>query len=179
MIKKILIGLLLIAGIFTVVVSMQPSDFRITRSVTVAAVPQVVFEQVDNLTNWRLWSPWEKIDPTAKKSFDGPPNGVGAMMSWAGNYEVGEGRMTITESRPNEFIKFKLDFLKPFEATSTAEFTFKGDATNSIVTWSMYGTNNFIGKAVGLFMDCEKMVGGQFEKGLSDLKKVVEESPVN
>ena len=95
-------------------------------------------------------------------------------MRWAGNKKVGQGSMTIIESRPDEFISFKLEFLKPFAATNTAEFTFTSENDQTTVTWTMYGKNNFKSKAMGLIMNCEKMVGGQFEKGLAALKSVVE-----
>jgi hypothetical protein len=82
--------------------------------------------------------------------------------------------MTITESRPSELIRIKLDFTKPFEATNTTEFTFKPEGNQTTVTWSMFGTNNFIAKAFCLFMSMDKMVGGQFEKGLASMKSIVE-----
>jgi hypothetical protein len=82
--------------------------------------------------------------------------------------------MTIKESHPDALIKIQLDFLEPFVATHTAEFTFTPKDDQTVVTWSMYGENNFIGKAIGLIMNCEKMLGGQFEKGLTQLKAVVE-----
>jgi hypothetical protein len=95
-------------------------------------------------------------------------------MSWAGNNKVGVGSMTITESRPSEYIQFKLEFLKPMQATNTGEFSFKPEGDQTTVTWSMNGSNNFMGKVMSLFMNCEKMAGGQFEKGLASLKEIVE-----
>src|SRR5216683_952568 len=174
MLKIILIALAVIVVVFVVIVAVQPSDFRITRSATIAAPPEAVFAQVNELHNWEAWSPWAKLDPNAKSTYEGPAAGVGAAFAWSGNNRIGEGRMTITESRPNEFVRFKLDFLKPFKATNTAEFTFKPEANQTAVTWSMYGKNSFIGKAIGLFMNCDKMVGGQFETGLAQLNSVTE-----
>jgi hypothetical protein len=82
--------------------------------------------------------------------------------------------MTITESRPNDLTRFKLEFFKPFSVTNTAEFTFKSLDTQTTVTWSMTGHNNFMAKAVHLFMNMDRMVGGQFEQGLAQMKSVVE-----
>lgn len=113
-------------------------------------------------------------DPTAKTHFEGPSAGTGASFSWAGNSKVGEGRMTITDSRPDELVRFKLDFLKPFQASNVAEFTFKPEGNQTFVTWSMSGKNNFLFKAVGLFMNCDKIVGNQFERGLANLKSLAE-----
>ena len=169
--------LILIAGaviIFLIFAAMQPSDFRVTRTGTISAPASAIFTQVNDLQKWDAWSPWAKLDPEAKNSFEGPTSGTGAIMRWSGNNKVGQGSMTIIESRPDEFIKFKLEFLKPFAATHTAEFTFNSENDQTTVTWSMYGKNNFMGKAIGLIMSCDKMVGGQFEKGLAALKSVVE-----
>jgi polyketide cyclase/dehydrase/lipid transport protein len=132
---------------------------------------------VNDFHNWEAWSPWAKLDPAAKATFEGPSAGTGAIFKWAGNKEVGEGSMTITESRPSDLIRIKLEFLRPFEATNSAEFTFKPEGNRTAVTWSMEGKNNFIAKAVCLFMNMDKMVGGQFEQGLAQMKDVVEAAP--
>ena len=129
---------------------------------------------MNDLHHWQAWSPWGKIDPAMKETFAGAPAGVGAIYTWSGNSQVGEGRMTITESRPNELIRFNLEFLKPFKATNITEFTFKSDGNQTSVSWSMAGKKNFMFKAMGLFMDSDKMVGGDFERGLADLKSVAE-----
>ena len=174
MLDIILILVAIAVIIFIVVAAMQASDFRITRTGTITAPASAVFAQVNDLHKWDAWSPWAKLDPDAKNSFEGSASGVGAIMRWVGNNKVGQGSMTIIESRPAEFISFKLEFLKPFKATNTSEFTFTSENDKTTVTWSMYGKNNFMGKAIGLIMSCEKMVGGQFEKGLAALKSVVE-----
>jgi uncharacterized protein YndB with AHSA1/START domain len=175
--KKILIALGVIAVVLAGlagVVAMQPADFRIVRSATIPAPPAEVFAQVNDFHNWEAWSPWKKLDPAAKNSFEGAPSGTGAVFKWVGNSEVGEGSMTITESRPNELIRIRLHFVKPFEDTSTAEFTFKPEGQQTLVTWSMYGRKDFIGKAICMFMDMDKMVGGNFEEGLANIKTVLE-----
>lgn len=173
MLKKILCGLAVILLILVVVVAMQPADFRISRSAVIAAPPAAVFEQINDYHKWNDWSPWAKLDPNAKNSFDGPTSGVGSKFAWAGNNEVGEGSMRITESKPNERVVMDLVFLKPFAATNTTEFTLKPEGSGTAVTWSMSGKNGFMGKAVGLFMNCDKMVGGKFEQGFENLKSIV------
>jgi uncharacterized protein YndB with AHSA1/START domain len=174
MLKTILVALAVIIVVLVVIVALQPSDFRVARSTTISAPPPAVFAQVNDFHKWEAWNPWGKIDPTMKQTYDGAPAGVGAIYTWAGNNEVGEGRMTITESRPSELIRVKLEFLKPFAATNTAEFTFKPEENQTLVTWSMFGEKNFMAKAVHLVMNMDKMIGGQFEKGLADMKSVVE-----
>lgn len=174
--KIILIAIPVVIVGFIIVVALQPVDFRVTRTTTVSAPPSAVFAQVNDLQKWNNWSPWAKLDPAAKNTFEGPAAGEGAIFAWAGNNEVGEGRMTITESHPDELVRMKLEFIKPFESTSTTEFTFKPEGEQTAVTWTMEGKNNFIGKAISLFMDCDKMIGGQFEQGFANMKEVVEVS---
>jgi Polyketide cyclase / dehydrase and lipid transport len=174
MLIKILIALAAIIIVFAVVVALQPSEFRVVRSAKIAAPASAVFVQVNDFHNWEAWSPWAKLDPAMKQTHEGAPAGTGAIYSWSGNNEVGEGQMTITESRPSDLIRIKLEFFKPFRATNTTEFTLKPEGNEIAVTWSMSGKNNFIAKAVHLFMNMDKMVGGQFEKGLAQMKSVVE-----
>lgn len=177
MFVKILIGFAAFLLVFIVVVALRPSDFRVTRSGSMTAPVSTVFTQVNELKKWEAWSPWAKLDPSMKMTYDGPPAGEGASYTWVGNQNVGEGKMTTVESRPNELIRFKLEFRKPFEGTNEAQFHFKQDGNQTNVTWEMTGKYNFIMKAAGLFMNCDKMIGGQFEQGLAQLKSVVESQP--
>ncbi len=175
--KKLLIALGAFAAlvvIFAIVVAMQPSDFRISRSATMAAPAAAIFPHINELKKWQPWSPWMKLDPNAKSTFEGPVGGKGAVMTWAGNNEVGEGKMTIIESKPNELVRFQLEFYKPMAGVSEAEFTFKPEGEQTTVTWAMSGTNDFIGRAMCLIMDMDKMVGGQFENGLASIKAIVD-----
>jgi len=180
MLLKILLGIaaavVLIVVVLAAIVAMQPSEFRIERSAIIPAPAPVVFAQVNDFHNWQAWSPWAKLDPAAKNSFEGAPAGKGASFSWAGNQKVGEGRMTITESRPNELIRIKLEFLKPFEATNTAEFTFRPEGERTAVTWSMYGHKNLISRAVFLFVNMDKALGAEFDKGLAGMTALAEAS---
>lgn len=169
MLIKIIVGFAVLLIVFVIIVALRPSEFRVTRSAVVRARPEVVFEHVNDLHKWETWSPWAKLDPNARTQYEGPPSGVGAAFSWAGNNQIGEGKMTITESRPHERIGFQLEFVKPFKGSNVAEFTFQPQGEQTLVTWTMSGRNNMISKAVGLFLDCDKMVGGQFEKGLAQL----------
>jgi uncharacterized protein YndB with AHSA1/START domain len=177
MLKFILIGLPSVIVLFLIVAALQPADFRVTRSASIAAPPAVVFECVNDLHKWNTWSPWARMDPNAKTTYEGPPTGVGASFAWAGGKKIGEGRMTITETQPVDRILIKLEFFKPFAGTNAVEFTFKPDGDQTVVTWSMSGKNGFVAKAFGLIVNCEKMCGGQFEQGFANLKSIVE-SPV-
>lgn len=174
MILKILIGLAVIVVILLIVIATRPTDFRYSRSLAIAAPPAELFGQINDLHKFQGWNPWAKVDPAAKIEYIGPATGVGAAYSWAGNNEVGEGEMTIVESKPNELVRCRMDFKKPMAATHDAEFTFHPEGDKTVVTWSMSGRNNFMGKAFGMFINCDKMVGGQFAKGLATLKSLSE-----
>lgn len=174
MLKKILIAFVAILAILFAVISAQPASFTMSRSINIAAPPATVFGIVNDFHQWDTWSPWAKLDPAMKKSYEGAPSGVGAIYTWSGNNDVGEGRMTITDSSPNEHIGIKLDFLKPMAVTNTATFTFKPEGNGVAVTWSMAGDKNFVQKAFFLVMNMDKMLGADFEKGLAQLKALAE-----
>jgi Polyketide cyclase / dehydrase and lipid transport len=176
MINIILIIIVVTVIVVLVLAARRPDNFVVTRTAAISAPASAIFPHVNNLHNWDPWSPWAKLDPNAKNSFEGPDAGVGAKMSWVGNNKVGVGSMAITESRPDDFVQFKLEFQKPMQATNQSEFSFKPEAGQTAVTWSMSGTNNFMAKVMGVFMNVDKMVGGQFEQGLANLKAVVEGS---
>jgi hypothetical protein len=183
MIKKIVIGfaaaIAALVILFVIVVALQPAEFHVSRTAKMNAQPSAVFAQVNDYHNWDAWSPWAELDPDAKVTFEGPSSGTGAKFSWSGNDKVGAGRQTIVESKSDELIRINIEFFKPFKGTSTAEFTFKPENDQTVVTWSMFGKNDFFGKTISLFMDCDKMVGGEFEKGLASMKKIVEAPATN
>ena len=176
MLAKILIALAVIVVALVVIVALQPSTFRIARSAMIAAPPERVFAQVNDLHKWEAWSPWLKADPAAKTAYEGAQAGTGAAFKWSGNKDVGEGRMTITESRPNELVRIRLDFLRPFASTSTADFTFVPNGDRTTVMWSMHGDKNFLAKALHLVLDMDKMVGAKFDDGLAQMKVAAEAS---
>jgi len=172
MLTTILIIVAALIIILAIFISTRPNSFAVKRSITIPAPPATVFPHVNDLHLWQAWSPWAKLDPNAKSTFTGAPSGIGASMSWAGNNKIGEGKMTITDSRPNESIRFNLEFFKPFKATNTAEFTLQSQGSGTLVTWNMSGKNNFMGKLFSLLINCDKMIGGQFDQGLASLSEV-------
>jgi uncharacterized protein YndB with AHSA1/START domain len=173
----VLLAIAAIVVIFLIIVALQPSDFRIERRATIAATPPVVFAQVNDFHKWAAWSPWEKMDPNMTRTFSGSEAGAGSVYAWQGNKKVGEGRMTLTDSKPDSLIRIKLEFIKPFTATNTTEFTFTPQGQQTDVLWSMTGRNNFMAKAFCMFMNMDKMVGGDFERGLAQMKSVAESAP--
>lgn len=176
MLPIILVSALVLFGALFLIVAGRPSAFVITRTASVSAPAANVFAQVNDLHRWDAWSPWAKLDPAMRQTFDGPPAGTGAGYAWDGNRKVGAGRMTIAESRAPELVRLRLEFLRPFATTNAAEFTFRASGSQTTVTWSMSGRGGFITKLFGLVMDMDKLIGRDFEKGLAQLKAVAESS---
>jgi Polyketide cyclase / dehydrase and lipid transport len=174
MLKKILLALVVILGAFAGFVATRPAHMHVERSISTKAPPSFVYGQIADFHLWGTWSPWEKLDPTMKKTYSGPESGEGAHYAWVGNDKVGEGAMTIVGAKSPERVDIKLEFLKPFAATNATTFLIKNTSEGSTVTWAMDGENNFMAKAAGIFMDMDKMVGGDFERGLAQLKAASE-----
>jgi uncharacterized protein YndB with AHSA1/START domain len=166
--------LVAVAAVLVLAVT-KPDTFRIERATSIKAPPEKVFALIDDFRNWRAWSPWERMDPNLKRTYSGAERGKGAVYEWEGNSKIGQGRMEILDAPPPSKVAIKLDFLKPFEAHNTAEFTLapRGDATD--VTWAMHGPNLFIGKLMSVFMSMDRMVGKDFERGLASMKAAAEQ----
>ncbi len=168
-----LIGLA-IAGVL-LVAALRPNHFRLQRTATIAASPETLYAELEDLRRWQTWSPWEDIDPALRRTYSGPATGTGSVYEWASdNAKAGEGRMTITEARVPTKLVIQLDFIKPIRATNTAEFTLQAQDGGTVVTWAMYGPAPFVSRLFGLIFNMDKMIGADFEKGLSRLKTLTE-----
>jgi uncharacterized protein YndB with AHSA1/START domain len=170
------IGLIVAVALIALLVTagFQPDTFQVQRATRIDAPPEKIFALVDDFHQWGSWSPYEKLDPDMKRSFSGADSGAGAVYEWVGNSKVGQGRMEILEAPAPSKVAIKLDFLKPFEAHNVATFTMEpeGGATN--VTWAMDGPTPYMAKVIHLFVSMDRMVGRDFETGLSNLKAVAE-----
>jgi len=178
MVKKLLLALLAIVAVFALYVASRPSAFRIERSAAIAAPPAIVYAQLVDFHRWSAWSPWSHLDPHMSVQYGGASSGQGSVYEWSGNDKVGQGRMTMVDARAPEEIGVKLEFMKPWSQTNQTRFLLKPEAGGTRVVWSMSGENDFVGKAFGVFMNMDKMVGGDFEKGLASLRLVAEEASV-
>lgn len=174
MLKKILVLIIVAVAIVLCLAMLKPNTFTIQRSTTINAPPDKVFAILNDFHNWQAWSPFEKLDPAMKRTISGPPSGPGAVYEWSGNDKAGAGRMEITEATAPSHIAVKLDFIKPFEGHDTAEYTLQPVDSSTNVTWSMHGPNPLMSKVVQVFMNMDKMVGKDFEEGLSNLKAIAE-----
>jgi uncharacterized protein YndB with AHSA1/START domain len=174
MFKSIAITIVVLIAALLAYAATKPDTFRVERSANIKAPPEKVFAYLNNFKQWSAWSPWEKLDPDLKRTMSGPPAGKGSVYEWEGNGKAGKGRMEITESTPASKLVIKLDFLKPFEAHNTAEFSLKPSGDSTQVNWAMFGPNLYIGKVMSVFFSMDSMVGGDFEKGLATLKTEAE-----
>lgn len=176
MLKKFALAVLIVLGLFLAYVASKPSEFKIERSTHMRATPAQVSAFLTDLHAFNDWSPWAKLDPAMKTTYSGPASGVGSVYEWSGSDKVGSGRMTIADVKPNAQVGITLEFLTPYPATNRTEFELAADGELTNVTWRMTGHNNFMAKAFGLIMNMDQMVGGDFEKGLGQLKDLAEAS---
>ena len=175
MILKIAAGILvlLVAGVLAFAAT-RPDSFSVRRAASIQAPPEKIFPLINDFSRWSAWSPYEKKDPAMKRSFSGPAAGAGAVYAWEGNGDVGQGRMEIAEVVAPSRVTLKLDFVKPFEVHNKVDFTLEPRGGATEVTWAMDGPMPFISKVVTLFVDMDRMVGGDFEAGLANLKAIAE-----
>lgn len=174
MAKKIGLGLAAAFVLLLIIIATRPAQYSVERSITVSAPPAVVFPWVSDLTKFPEWSPWEKLDPSMTKEFTGTPATVGSIYTWSGNDDVGKGKMTITAIKPNASTEMSLEFFEPFQSQAQTTVAIAPEGSGTKVTWSMSGENDFKGKAVGLFMDMEGMIGDSYDEGLANLKAKIE-----
>lgn len=177
MLKKLLLGLVVVVTVIVALALMRPDSFEVRREILIAAPPAKVAGYLNDFHQWTVWSPWERLDPAMRRTFSGPTCGQGAVYAWAGNDEVGEGRMEIVEDASPARIAIQLDFVKPFAARNRTVFELTPQGASTQVAWTMSGPAPFITKLVGLFVSMDDMVGADFEKGLGQLKAAAEGKP--
>jgi hypothetical protein len=174
MIESLVIVVAVLIASLLIYAATRPDTFRVERSAIINAPPENIFPLINDFRKWEPWSPWEKVDPAIKRTYSESAYGECAIYEWSGNKNIGQGRMEIVESSPPSKIKLKIDFIKPFEAHNTIEFTLipQGDSTR--VTQAMYGPSPFISRLMSVFCSMDKMVGKKYEEGLANLKALSE-----
>lgn len=163
---------LALAG-FLIYVAMRPSDFRIERSLTLSASLEMVFARINDLRQFNSWNPFALADPAIQLTYSGSSSGQDAAYHWESKGRAGTGSMKITESTAPTRVVMDLKFIKPFAANNVATFALTPDGTGTKVTWSMTGCNRYTHKLMGTIFNMDKMVGGEFAKGLNNLKALV------
>ena len=168
-IALVIAGIVVVAvAIVLIVAAMKPDIFSIQRTRRIEAAPERVFPLINDVHEFIKWSPFEK-DPNMKRTFRGPSAGPGMIYEFDGNRNVGAGRVEVTESHPVSKIVMRLVMLRPFAADNTVVFTLAPSAGGTDVTWQMSGKQPFMAKVMSTIINCDRMVGGEFDKGLTSL----------
>ena len=149
--------------------------YTVERTTTINAPAENVYAQIVDFRNWRAWSPWDDLDPDMKRSYSESDSGVGAGYAWSGDRKAGEGQMKITEAVEPSSAQIALEFLKPFKSSSATTFNLKPNGNATEVTWTMTGPKTLTTRVMGVFKSMDKMVGPDFEKGLTQLKGATEQ----
>lgn len=175
MLKRVFAGALALVVALLAYAATRPDNFQVRRAASIKAPAERIHAQLQDFRNWATWSPYEKRDPAMRRTLAGAASGRGAVYSWDGNGEVGEGRMEITEASA-ERVVIALDFVRPLETRNVVEFSLEPAGDSTRVTWAMKGPSPYVSKLMGVFVDMDAMIGRDFEAGLADLKAVVEKS---
>ena len=176
MLKKVGLAVLAILVLFLAYVGLQSPDYVISREITIQAPAAKIFPYLNNSKLAERWGPWMEVDPQAKMAYLGPDEGVGSRASWSGGKQLGTGSATIVESVPNQKVGMSLEYTEPMPMTQYSEYLVKSSDGQSVVTWKVQGKNTFMGRLMCFFVNMDKMVGGLFEKGLLNLKNLVEKA---
>jgi hypothetical protein len=169
------IGLVFMAFVVALLLfaATRPDSFSVERRISIQAPPEKIQPWIADFHRWAAWSPWEKLDPAMKRTFGGPPAGVGATYAWQGNKDVGSGRMEVKTAAQDK-VSIQLDFIEPFEGHNTADFMLAPKDGGTEVRWVMFGPSPFVTKLMGVFVSMDSMIGKDFEKGLAQLKAQAE-----
>lgn len=170
--KRILIGLLLFVVVLVAIGFVLPSQFNVSRSITIGAPAEKIYPLIATTKQWKNWTVWNQRDANMKIDYAGPESGVGAKWSWESKSE-GSGEMEFTSAEPNKLLGYRLLF-RDFNTTSTGTLQLDPDAAGTKVTWSFAGEagNNPMMRYMGLMMD--GMIGKDFDAGLANLKVLAE-----
>ncbi len=173
MLKTLAITVVALVAVILLFAATRPDSFHVARAVDIKAAPEKIFPLINDFHLWEGWTPYNK-DPAMTKTFSGNASGAGAVYAWQGNQEVGKGSIEITGTTPPTRLALDLHMMEPFEGHNKVVFTLDATGDSTRVTWAMDGTQNFLVKVMGLLFNMDKMVGKDFEAGLSRLKAVAE-----
>lgn len=174
MMKKIILGVAAVVALILIYAAFSPAEYSIQREVVINAPAEKIFPYLNNQKLAEQWGPWLETDPSAKMTYSGPDEGVGAIASWTGGQQLGTGSATIVDSIPNQKVTIKLAYTEPFQMEQLSDYIAEAAGEQTKVIWKVTGQNNFIGRVMCIFVSMDKMVGGMFEEGLNKLKTVIE-----
>ncbi|MEZ4750231.1 MAG: SRPBCC family protein [Bdellovibrionota bacterium] len=176
MAKKIGIALGVVLGVFLIYVAFKSPKYEFAREIRIEASADKIFPWINNAKKMDEWMPWKEVDSKMVLSFSGPEEGVGSKSSWTSEGQMGEGSSTIVESIPNQKTVFDLQYMKPHEMKQSASIEIVPEGNASLVRWSVWGENGFVGRLFCTLVDMSKHINGSFDAGLSKLKGLVEKN---
>ena len=177
MFKKISIAIGIVVGLFLIYVALQPAEYTISRELLINASSETLFPYINNSEQTSTWMPWKESDPKAVMTYSGPAEGVDSKSSWDSEGSMGTGEALVIESIPLLSVKTQLTYIKPMEMKQLAEIKLKPTDGGTVVHWSVSGSNPFWGRVFCVLFNMPKMIEGEFDKGLNNLKKMVEHDP--
>jgi hypothetical protein len=177
-----MLNILVIAGAVVVIVvagvlgyaATLPKDYSVSRSASIEAPPEKIFILINDIKNFNEWNPFAKQDPTIVISYNGPQSGKGAGYSWDSKGKAGKGSLAITDAASPSRINMRLDMEKPMEGHPNVVFALEPKGAATEVTWTMAGPHPYISRIISTIFNMDKMIGGVFAAGLSDLKALAE-----
>jgi hypothetical protein len=172
--KKIVLILVVSLAAFLGYVSTRSSQFHFERSGLINAPAAKIYPYISSFKQCQLWNPYDQKDPAMKRVYKGEDGKLGSIMEFSGNKEVGEGSLEFARMVPNEVVELKLVMTKPMHAENRIHYILKPEGSATRFTWGMDGDSGFAGKLISVFINCEKMVSGDLEKGVAQLKSLVE-----
>ncbi len=170
--------LLKIAGIliliYIIAAFLGKDSYRVERKATINAPAKLVYTQISVFRNWPNWSPWQEKDPSVKNSYEGPDGDVGSVMKWVGDKNIsGTGQIAIESLTPPSSMRYKLSFIVPFEMSSIGGFDLSEEPSGkTLVSWYDAGSIPFAMRPVMMFMNMDKQMGPDFERGLFKIDSV-------
>lgn len=174
--KKILYVVAALLAMVLLLGIIAPSGYEVTRTLQINREQEIVYHYLRFLQNQRHYSVWAKMDPKQEVYFSGIDGEVGFILGWKSQIDsVGSGEQEIKFLQPYNQIKTEVRFKEPFESVGNSEMNLTAiDSATTEVNWKFYGTSSFPMNAMLLFIDMDDMLGKDIEKGLNNLKHILE-----
>lgn len=178
MMKKILFGVGIIICLVVVAGFLAPTKFHIEREIVINKPKAEVFNYLKIVKNADKWSPWMMIDPNVMKEYAGTDGTVGFIAAWSGNDEIGEGEQEIMKLVEGERMDSELRFKRPMQSVATTYFITEDSGANQTkVKWGFDSESSFPFNLLCLIMNMQNTMEKEFDKGLTNLKVMMETEP--
>jgi len=167
-------GILIGVGVVVVALAgaglVLPAKVASERSITIAAVPELIYPDVAMLRAWPEWTAWNpRRDPHFKPTYEGPEVGPGAIQRWGPEAEGGKGSLRVVEGDPQRGITFHLQ-LEEQDMGIDGRISFEREGTGTRVTWrdELDFTHSYLGRYFGPLVDSD--LSRRLDESLGNLK---------